>query len=285
MIVAQSKEGRLKALADLLPFQRADFRGILTAMEGLPVTIRLLDPPLHEFLPDGDMTEVCEALARDAGVTVDEVYGTIEKLQEVNPMLGFRGCRLGITYPEITEMQVRSGGSRTMERGATREKPKPLQFADEEAYKSDVLGTGLPASPGAAVGQAVFNAEDAEAWRGSGLPVVLVRRETSPEVYEAHIAEVRAVVPPEQLLLFTPREGWAPLCAFLGAPVPADQPFPHVNDKEDFSKRLLGARRQRVLLYRGVIAACNAAVAAAAAAAGGFLLARLLRHRGRKARG
>ncbi|PNH10457.1 hypothetical protein TSOC_002800 [Tetrabaena socialis] len=104
-------------------------------------------------------------------------------------------------------------------------------------------------------------------------------------VYEAHIAEVRAVVPPEQLLLFTPREGWAPLCAFLGAPVPADQPFPHVNDKEDFSKRLLGARRQRVLLYRGVIAACNAAVAAAAAAAGGFLLARLLRHRGRKARG
>ncbi|GFR52346.1 hypothetical protein Agub_g14892 [Astrephomene gubernaculifera] len=108
MIVAQTKEARLKALADLLPFQRADFEGILRAMDGLPVTIRLLDPPLHEFLPDGEMTEVCEALARDAGVTVDEVYGTIEKLQEVNPMLGFRGCRLGVTYPEITEMQVRA---------------------------------------------------------------------------------------------------------------------------------------------------------------------------------
>eukprot|EP00198_Chlamydomonas_reinhardtii_P003602 XP_001692938.1 pyruvate phosphate dikinase [Chlamydomonas reinhardtii] len=108
MIVAQTREARLKALADLLPFQRADFEGILRAMAGLPVTIRLLDPPLHEFLPDGEMTEVCEALARDAGVTVDEVYGTIEKLQEVNPMLGFRGCRLGITYPEITEMQVRA---------------------------------------------------------------------------------------------------------------------------------------------------------------------------------
>lgn len=108
MIVAQTKEARLKALADLLPFQRADFEGILRAMDGLPVTLRLLDPPLHEFLPDGEMTEVCEALARDAGVTVDEVYSTIEKLQEVNPMLGFRGCRLGITYPEITEMQVRA---------------------------------------------------------------------------------------------------------------------------------------------------------------------------------
>ncbi|GLC41497.1 hypothetical protein PLESTB_001005100 [Pleodorina starrii] len=108
MIVAQTKEARLKALADLLPFQREDFEGILKAMSGLPVTIRLLDPPLHEFLPDGEMTDVCEALARDAGISVDEVYSTIEKLQEVNPMLGFRGCRLGITYPEITEMQVRA---------------------------------------------------------------------------------------------------------------------------------------------------------------------------------
>ena len=75
-------------------------------MDGCPVTIRLLDPPLHEFLPDGEMGEVCEALARDAGVPVEQVYDTIDKLQEVNPMLGFRGCRLGITYPEITEMQV-----------------------------------------------------------------------------------------------------------------------------------------------------------------------------------
>eukprot|EP00195_Chlamydomonas_chlamydogama_P010279 CAMPEP_0202891472 /NCGR_PEP_ID=MMETSP1392-20130828/1515_1 /ASSEMBLY_ACC=CAM_ASM_000868 /TAXON_ID=225041 /ORGANISM="Chlamydomonas chlamydogama, Strain SAG 11-48b" /LENGTH=863 /DNA_ID=CAMNT_0049575227 /DNA_START=362 /DNA_END=2953 /DNA_ORIENTATION=- len=108
MIVAQSKEARLKALADLLPFQRADFEGIFRAMEGLPVTIRLLDPPLHEFLPDGEMEEVCAALAQDAGISVDEVYDTIDKLSEVNPMLGFRGCRLGITYPEITEMQVQA---------------------------------------------------------------------------------------------------------------------------------------------------------------------------------
>ncbi|MEW5299832.1 MAG: hypothetical protein WDW36_002807 [Sanguina aurantia] len=108
MIVAQSKEARLRALADLLPFQRTDFEGIFRAMDGLPVTVRLLDPPLHEFLPDGEMQEVCEALAVDAGVQLSEVYSTIERLQEVNPMLGFRGCRLGITYPEITEMQVRA---------------------------------------------------------------------------------------------------------------------------------------------------------------------------------
>lgn len=108
MIVAQTKEARLKALTDLLPFQRQDFEGIFRAMAGLPVTIRLLDPPLHEFLPDGEMEDVCTALAKDAGISVADVYATIDKLQEVNPMLGFRGCRLGITYPEITEMQVRA---------------------------------------------------------------------------------------------------------------------------------------------------------------------------------
>jgi len=108
MIVAQTRDARLRALSDLLPFQREDFEGIFRAMDGCPVTIRLLDPPLHEFLPDGEMGEVCEALARDAGVPVEQVYDTIDKLQEVNPMLGFRGCRLGITYPEITEMQVRA---------------------------------------------------------------------------------------------------------------------------------------------------------------------------------
>ncbi|KAJ9534507.1 hypothetical protein QJQ45_022143, partial [Haematococcus lacustris] len=104
----QTKEARLRALKDLLPFQRQDFQGIFRAMDGLPVTIRLLDPPLHEFLPDGEMEEVCQALATDAGITLDQVFETIDKLQEVNPMLGFRGCRLGITYPEITEMQVQA---------------------------------------------------------------------------------------------------------------------------------------------------------------------------------
>ncbi|KAL6761223.1 Pyruvate/Phosphoenolpyruvate kinase-like domain-containing protein [Haematococcus lacustris] len=108
MVVAQTKDARLRALKDLLPFQRQDFQGIFRAMDGLPVTIRLLDPPLHEFLPDGEMEEVCQALATDAGITLDQVFETIDKLQEVNPMLGFRGCRLGITYPEITEMQVQA---------------------------------------------------------------------------------------------------------------------------------------------------------------------------------
>lgn len=108
MIVAQSMEARQQALEDLLPFQRADFEGIFRAMDGLPVTIRLLDPPLHEFLPDGEMADVCAVLAKDAGISIEEVYATIERLEEVNPMLGFRGCRLGITYPEITEMQVRA---------------------------------------------------------------------------------------------------------------------------------------------------------------------------------
>lgn len=108
MIVAPSKEARLAALEALLPFQRGDFEGIFRAMDGLPVTIRLLDPPLHEFLPDGELEEVCQLLAHDTGVSVVDVHAVIDSLQEVNPMLGFRGCRLGITYPEITEMQVRA---------------------------------------------------------------------------------------------------------------------------------------------------------------------------------
>ncbi|KAL7251959.1 hypothetical protein ACSBR1_013754 [Camellia fascicularis] len=75
-------------------------------MDGFPVTIRLLDPPLHEFLPEGDLGEIVSDLTKDTGMTEDEVYSKIEKLSEVNPMLGFRGCRLGISYPELTEMQV-----------------------------------------------------------------------------------------------------------------------------------------------------------------------------------
>jgi pyruvate,orthophosphate dikinase len=106
MIVAQDPEGRRRALAKLLPMQRADFEAIFRAMEGFPVTIRLLDPPLHEFLPK-DRHEI-EALARELGMAPEELRVIIDRLQEVNPMLGLRGCRLGILYPEITAMQVRA---------------------------------------------------------------------------------------------------------------------------------------------------------------------------------
>ncbi|KAL6970343.1 pyruvate, phosphate dikinase [Sarracenia purpurea var. burkii] len=106
MIMAATSEQRKAALDLLLPFQRSDFEGIFHAMDGLPVTIRLLDPPLHEFLPEGDLQEIVGELTADNGMTEDEVYSRVEKLSEVNPMLGFRGCRLGISYPELTEMQV-----------------------------------------------------------------------------------------------------------------------------------------------------------------------------------
>eukprot|EP00262_Sarcandra_glabra_P005606 TRINITY_DN17337_c0_g1_i1.p1 TRINITY_DN17337_c0_g1~~TRINITY_DN17337_c0_g1_i1.p1 ORF type:complete len:964 (+),score=218.38 TRINITY_DN17337_c0_g1_i1:131-3022(+) len=108
MIMALTLEQRKAALDLLLPYQRSDFEGIFRAMDGLPVTIRLLDPPLHEFLPEGDIEEIVTELSSDTGMTEDEVFSRIEKLSEVNPMLGFRGCRLGITYPELTEMQVRA---------------------------------------------------------------------------------------------------------------------------------------------------------------------------------
>ncbi|PIN07985.1 Pyruvate, phosphate dikinase [Handroanthus impetiginosus] len=108
MIMAVTPEQRKAALNLLLPYQRADFEGIFRAMDGLPVTIRLLDPPLHEFLPEGDIEQIVGELTADTGMTEDEVYSRIEKLSEVNPMLGFRGCRLGISYPELTEMQARA---------------------------------------------------------------------------------------------------------------------------------------------------------------------------------
>jgi len=109
MIVAQSTEQRRKALADLLPFQRSDFEGIFEAMSGLPVTVRLLDPPLHEFLPEGEsLDEIVEQMSRDTGISREALVHTIESMEELNPMLGFRGCRLSIAYPEIAEMQVRA---------------------------------------------------------------------------------------------------------------------------------------------------------------------------------
>ncbi|XP_021803206.1 pyruvate, phosphate dikinase, chloroplastic-like [Prunus avium] len=108
MIMAATTEQRKAALNLLLPYQRSDFEGIFRAMDGLPVTIRLLDPPLHEFLPEGDLEQIVGELTAETGMTEDEVFSRIEKLSEVNPMLGFRGCRLGISYPELTEMQARA---------------------------------------------------------------------------------------------------------------------------------------------------------------------------------
>ena len=106
MILAESSEGRRKALAKLLPFQRDDFVGIFRAMEGLPVTIRLLDPPLHEFLPHERIQQ--DEVAKVMGANVERLRSRIASLAEANPMLGHRGCRLGITHPEITEMQARA---------------------------------------------------------------------------------------------------------------------------------------------------------------------------------
>jgi pyruvate, orthophosphate dikinase len=106
MIVAQDLEGRKRALGKLLPMQRGDFEAIFRAMEGYPVTIRLLDPPLHEFLPK-EPAEI-ESLARELKMEPSALTTIVERLHEVNPMLGLRGCRLGIVYPEITAMQVRA---------------------------------------------------------------------------------------------------------------------------------------------------------------------------------
>ena len=108
MILAKDVEGRKKALAKIEPYQREDFEGIFTAMNGLPVIIRMLDPPLHEFLPRHEQTKEIEELSKELGVSAEEIKNTITSLHEFNPMLGFRGCRLAIVYPEIMEMQVRA---------------------------------------------------------------------------------------------------------------------------------------------------------------------------------
>lgn len=106
MILANDVAGRQKALAKLLPIQRGDFYGILKAMNGFGVTIRLLDPPLHEFVPHEEVNQ--REMARELGMSLDEIRAKVEALSEMNPMLGHRGCRLGVTYPEITEMQARA---------------------------------------------------------------------------------------------------------------------------------------------------------------------------------
>lgn len=106
MIVSDTVEQRRKALDKIKPYQKEDFIGIFKEMKGLPVTIRLLDPPLHEFLPKTE--EEIEGLSNDMGVSVRRIKAKIKSLEEFNPMLGHRGCRLGITYPEVYEMQVRA---------------------------------------------------------------------------------------------------------------------------------------------------------------------------------
>jgi pyruvate,orthophosphate dikinase len=106
MILADDEAGRRKALAKLLPIQRADFEGLFREMSGLPVTIRLLDPPLHEFVPHDEAGQ--RVMAADMKVSLGKIRMRVEELHEFNPMMGHRGCRLGITYPEITEMQARA---------------------------------------------------------------------------------------------------------------------------------------------------------------------------------
>jgi pyruvate,orthophosphate dikinase len=106
MIVARNEKDRREALMTLLPFQKQDFIGIFKVMEGLPVTIRLLDPPLHEFLPNND-ADIAE-IAKELGIEFNDLKATVVSLHEVNPMMGHRGCRLSITYPEILEMQTRA---------------------------------------------------------------------------------------------------------------------------------------------------------------------------------
>ena len=106
MILADDEIGRRAALAKLLPMQREDFEGVFEAMEGLPVTVRLLDPPLHEFVPHEEENQ--REMAEEMGVSVKAVKEKVESLHEINPMLGHRGCRLGNTYPEISEMQARA---------------------------------------------------------------------------------------------------------------------------------------------------------------------------------
>jgi pyruvate,orthophosphate dikinase len=106
MILADDEAGRRDALAKILPFQRADFEGIFEAMQDLPVTVRLLDPPLHEFVPHEEKNQ--QEMADEMGITAEEVKQKVHDLAEFNPMLGHRGCRLGNTYPEISEMQARA---------------------------------------------------------------------------------------------------------------------------------------------------------------------------------
>ncbi len=123
MILSDTVEGRKKALEKLLPYQKADFKGILEAMDGCPVNIRLLDPPLHEFVPHDAAGQ--ETMAKEMGVSVADIKKRVDSLAENNPMLGHRGCRLGITFPEITAMQTRAILSAACELKKEGKDPRP----------------------------------------------------------------------------------------------------------------------------------------------------------------
>ena len=141
MILAETQDGRRKALAKILPYQQADFKGIFKAMEGCPVTVRLLDPPLHEFVPHAEKEQ--RELAEIMGVSFDYIRQRVNSLHEANPMLGHRGCRLGNTYPEITQMQTRAilGAALELKKEGVETHPEimvPLtgilhEFANQEA--------------------------------------------------------------------------------------------------------------------------------------------------------
>ena len=124
MILSENLEERKKALAKLLPYQKQDFLGLFKVMGKCPVTIRLLDPPLHEFLPHEEKEQ--KEIAKEMGLTLEKIKQKISELHEFNPMLGHRGCRLGITYPEITEMQARAIFEAAVETGAIPEVMIPL---------------------------------------------------------------------------------------------------------------------------------------------------------------
>jgi pyruvate,orthophosphate dikinase len=126
MILADDEAGRRTALAKILPMQRSDFEQLFEIMAGLPVTIRLLDPPLHEFLPQEER-EVAE-IASDLGLPPEKVKARIAELHEANPMLGFRGCRLGVRYPEITETQARAAFEAAVAVGRKSKKPVKLEI-------------------------------------------------------------------------------------------------------------------------------------------------------------
>jgi pyruvate,orthophosphate dikinase len=158
MIVAPDEAGRRRALAKLLPMQRADFEGIFEAMAGYPVTIRLLDPPLHEFLPH--TKEELAGLARAMKLPLPRLKALVAGLVEANPMLGHRGCRLGITYPEITEMQARAifeAAARVVARGkkVVVEVMIPLVAIAEELRRQTAIVRRVAQEVFHAVGRAV----------------------------------------------------------------------------------------------------------------------------------
>ena len=178
MILADDEEGRRKALAKLLPIQRGDFAELFEIMSGLPVTVRLLDPPLHEFLPHTD--EEIEEVASSMGVSADKLRRRAMELSESNPMLGFRGCRLAVAYPEIAEMQARA-----IFEGAVAAKKKTGQARDARGD-----GAACPRQGGARHRQGL-DRQDARRRRGrDGRDDPLHRR------HDDRASRARACVPP-----------------------------------------------------------------------------------------